>query len=252
MRDPSAGIQNGTCRPRRNERIRSARLARIRSVTFAPGTSIRPTSRSRPAHEDRRPARADGVAVPFEPQQQGVAAELEQAAAVFVGDEQDRLEAASDRIGDLFGALASLAGEPLGQLREARNVDEDGAAFAGPAASGRIVDEMLLENAGHVRNGPLRVRARASAAIVSAGAVRRPREGQDSCGSSGSENERVFGVHSRGAASASCPDYNLLSSPVTIPGHACQRRMAGRSWNCGKMRRHCGAGHTRTPNPRTA
>ena len=84
----------------------------------------------RAAHQDRRAAGARGVTIALEPQKQGIAAELEQAAAVLVGDGQDRLETASDRLGDLFGALAALAREPLGQFRESGDVHEYGGAVA--------------------------------------------------------------------------------------------------------------------------
>ena len=109
------------------------------------------------AHQDGRATGARGVTLALEPHQQRIAAELEQAAAVFVGDEQDRLETAPDRLGDLLGALAALAGEPFGQLREPGDVHEDGAAFRGPASGGRIVDQMLLEDPCHVRNRTFRI-----------------------------------------------------------------------------------------------
>ena len=87
----------------------------MRSVVFAPGTSIRPTSRKRAPHEHGRAAARDGVPAVLEPEQQRIAAELEEARAVFVGDEQNRLETVADGIGDLLRAFAALAREPLGQ-----------------------------------------------------------------------------------------------------------------------------------------
>ena len=63
------------------------------------------------AHQHRRAARARRVAVAIEPEEQRVAAELEQAAAVVVGDREQRLEHASDHVGDLLGAFAALARE---------------------------------------------------------------------------------------------------------------------------------------------
>ena len=110
-----------------------------------------PTSRStRRIRTVARQARA-AWSVALEPQQQRVAAELEQAAAVLVGDQQNRLEAPADRVGDLLGALAALACEPLGQLREAGDVDEGGSALGGPAATVRILRQVLLKDPRHIQ-----------------------------------------------------------------------------------------------------
>ena len=92
------------------------------------------------------------MAFALEPQEQRVASELEQAGAVLIGDLQDRREAAADRIGDLFRAFAALAGELLGQLREARDVGEQCGAFARPSAAIGIVDQVLLENPRQIGN----------------------------------------------------------------------------------------------------
>ncbi len=85
------------------------------------------------AHQHCGATRARGVAVALEPQQQRVAAELEQAARRCRTRPQDRLEAASDRLGDLLRTLAALAREAFGQLREAGDVDERRGAVGGPA-----------------------------------------------------------------------------------------------------------------------
>ena len=124
-----------------------------------------------PAHQDGRATGARGVTLALEPQQQRVAAELEQAAAVVVGDEQDRLETAPDRLGDLLGALAALAGEPFGQLREPGDVHEDGGAVRGPASAGRIVDADAAGGSGPRTEPRVRRRARGPARSARSGSV---------------------------------------------------------------------------------
>ena len=79
----------------------------------------------RAAHPDGRAQRALGVRVALEEQQQRVAAELQQAAAVRVGDREQRGERGLDRLADPLRALRAEPGEPLGQLREAADVGED-------------------------------------------------------------------------------------------------------------------------------
>ncbi|MBK6396615.1 MAG: hypothetical protein IPF73_19620 [Betaproteobacteria bacterium] len=106
------------------------------------------------AHLDRRLACAREVAVAFEPQEQRVAAELEQAAAGVVGDRQDRLEALADHLGDLLGSLAAFRRELLGELREARDVRECRSAFSDPALRARIGDQMLLQHPRDVERRP--------------------------------------------------------------------------------------------------
>ncbi len=106
----------------------------------------------RAAHSHRRRARARRVAVALEPQQERVAAELEQAGAVLVGDLQDRREAAADRVGDLFRALAALARELLGELREPGDVGEHRGAGGAPGRHVRIGEQMQLEDAREVRD----------------------------------------------------------------------------------------------------
>ena len=58
------------------------------------------------------------MAFAFEPEQQRVAAEFEQAAAAIVGDREHQLENVPDQLGDLFGAFAAFARERFGQLGE--------------------------------------------------------------------------------------------------------------------------------------
>src|SRR6266542_2275578 len=69
-------------------------------------------------HEYARATRALGVLVARKPEQQRIAAELDQPAPVLIGDRENRLEAVADHIGDLLGAFPALACELLRELRE--------------------------------------------------------------------------------------------------------------------------------------
>ena len=69
-------------------------------------------------------AARDGVIVALVEQQQGVAAELEQAAALCVGDGEQRGEGRVHHLCDFFRAGSAEAGEPLGHRGEPRDVDE--------------------------------------------------------------------------------------------------------------------------------
>ncbi len=105
------------------------------------------------AHPHRGRAGTRRVVIALEPQQLRVAAELEQAGALLVGDLQDRRETAADRVGDLFRAFAAASPCQLfGELREAGNVGEHGGTLRSPVATLGVVDQMLLENAGQIRN----------------------------------------------------------------------------------------------------
>ena len=95
------------------------------------------------------------MTVALEPQEHGVAAELEQAAAVFVRDQQDGFEAPADRLGDLFGALAPASCKALGETGEAGDVEQRRGAFGDPPSSVGSVDQMLLKNARYVQRQPL-------------------------------------------------------------------------------------------------
>ena len=138
----------------------------------------------RAAHPHRGRAGARRVAIALEPQQERVAAELEQAGAVLVGDLEDRREAAADRVGDLLRALAALARELLGQLREAGDVGEHRGAFRGPVRRVRIGEEVLLQDAREVGNR--RVRRPRPAHGGAAGSV-----------SSSRDSAALFGGHER-------------------------------------------------------
>ena len=102
------------------------------------------------AHQRRRTAGALDVAFALEPEQQRIAPELQQAAAVLVRDLEDRFETASDCLRNLLRALAALAGEPLRQLGETGDIDERGGAVARPVACFRVFEQVPLEDPGNV------------------------------------------------------------------------------------------------------
>ena len=64
------------------------------------------------------------MAGPGEQEQERVAAELQEAAALAVRDREQLGEAAPDGVGELLGADLPALGQPLRELREARDVDE--------------------------------------------------------------------------------------------------------------------------------
>ena len=78
-----------------------------------------------PLHRGRGAARAQLVVVAGEEEEQRVAAELEDVAAVAVGDRDQPLEDAADEQDQLLGAHSALRLEPLGERREARDVERD-------------------------------------------------------------------------------------------------------------------------------
>ncbi len=130
------------------EEVECSRMHALRHPQRHPGAgNVDPADVAQhAAHADRGAAGARRMVGILEPQQQRVAAELEQAGAVVVGDRQDRLEAAADHLGDLLGAFPALPGKPLGQLGEARDVDEGDRAVDRPPALVRMVDQVLLQD----------------------------------------------------------------------------------------------------------
>ena len=106
----------------------------------------------RGAHPHGGRARPNRMSLAREEQQQRVAAELEQAATVRVGHGEQLGEAGLDRLGDLFGALFALAGQLLGQFREAGDVDEHDAALERPRGLVRRMRELAHEDPGDVRS----------------------------------------------------------------------------------------------------
>ena len=76
----------------------------------------------RDLHRQRSVGAAAAVVVAPEQHEQGVAAELDDLAAVSVGGVDQRRETHVDQLGDLLGAGLALAGQLLRQRREARDV----------------------------------------------------------------------------------------------------------------------------------
>ena len=79
----------------------------------------------RPLHVGCGAGRALGVPLVGEEQEQGVAAELEHVAAVPLGDGDQIVEDRRDALHELLGAGLPVHREPLGECREARDVDRD-------------------------------------------------------------------------------------------------------------------------------
>ena len=80
---------------------------------------------------------------PGEEQQQRVAAELDQTAAVLIGRGEQLAEHESDDVGDLLGSHPAEPGQPLRHLREARDVDEHHRAVDGLHAQVGLLDDPL-------------------------------------------------------------------------------------------------------------
>ena len=76
------------------------------------------------AHFDRRSARPVGMLGTFEQQQEPVATELQQPTTPRVGEIEHRAERTIQNIGQLLSTETSPPDKPLGQAREARNVDK--------------------------------------------------------------------------------------------------------------------------------
>ena len=130
----------------------------------------------RPPHPHRRAAGVRHVIVFLEQQQQRVAAELDEAAVVGVGDRQQVGEAGLDRVRDLLGALLPHLRELLGQLREAGDVDEDDGALRRPPRRFGILGEVAQQDPGHVgRGGGLAARLRLDLRYHARLTSRRPR-----------------------------------------------------------------------------
>ena len=88
---------------------------------------------------------------PGEPEQEGVAAELQQAAVLAVGDREQLGEDGPEHLGDLLGAHLAVAGQALGHLREPGDVDEDHRSFEGPEGQVRLFGEPADQQPGGVR-----------------------------------------------------------------------------------------------------
>ena len=93
----------------------------------------------RAPHADRGGDAVRGVVLPREEQEQGVSAELDQAAAVCVGRAQQLAEHEADDVGHLLGADAAQPRQPLGHLGEAGDVDEHDRPLERPHPHVRIL-----------------------------------------------------------------------------------------------------------------
>ncbi len=85
----------------------------------------RPAPLDERAHVEAGRRGPGGVLGPLEQHEQGVAAELEDVAAVAVDDLDHPAEALVQQLGQLLGALAPERGESLGERREAGDVGRD-------------------------------------------------------------------------------------------------------------------------------
>lgn len=96
-----------------------------------------------------------------EGQEEGVAAELEEGAAVLTGQVEKAPEAAPDHVGHLFGACPAASGQALREAGEPGHVDEDERAVdlapAGTDVGVRPLDpefgQVWSERAGRGRDG---------------------------------------------------------------------------------------------------
>ena len=89
------------------------------------GGRLRSSDRSqRRPHLECRTRRSRGVIVTLVEQQQGVAAELEQATALCIGHGEQGGEGRVHHLRDFLGAGSTEAGKPLGHCGESRDVDE--------------------------------------------------------------------------------------------------------------------------------
>ena len=93
----------------------------------------------RAPHADRGGDAVRGVVLTREEQEQGVPAELDQAAAVGVGRAQQLAEHEADDVGHLLGADAAQPRQPLGHLGEAGDVDEHDRPLERPHPHVRIL-----------------------------------------------------------------------------------------------------------------
>ena len=106
------------------------------------------------AHGDRPPRAMRGVVVAGEGQEQGVAAELQERAALGVRDLEHPGEHVVQDFGELLGADATAPGQPLRQGREPRDVDEAAGRLQRPPARAGRVEVPLQDEARDVRREP--------------------------------------------------------------------------------------------------
>ena len=97
----------------------------MRSSTGPTELSALPISSIVHCMSEAAPARALGVPLADEEQEQRVAAELEHVAAVALGDRDQLVEDGRDAADELLGAGLAVDREPLGERGEAGDVDRD-------------------------------------------------------------------------------------------------------------------------------
>jgi len=107
-----------------------------------------------PAHLDGGPAAAGLVVGSGEVQEEGVTAELQQAATVGHGQVEQGHEARPDGGRELLGTDPAVTGQALGQLGEARDVHEDDGARLDPEPLVGPPGQPLDAQPGEVRGEP--------------------------------------------------------------------------------------------------
>ena len=142
----------------------------IRKRTCMPGTSMRPPAPQLAAHPDCSCTGSCLVANFGEEEEQGVAAELQQARAFGIRHRQQLGEAPTDRVGQLFGPDPAPPRDVLRELREAGDVDEHHRAVDLLHRRGARIGEPLDGEAreigseeSRIHGGPARVRGAATA-----------------------------------------------------------------------------------------
>ena len=118
--------------------------SRVHLELDRPGRRSRPTDRAkRSPHLECRASGSACVLLAVVEQQQRVAAELEQAAALCVRDAEERGERRVHHLGDLLGARSAEAREALRHRGEARDVDEcDGSLDLAPRCRGLVAEPL--------------------------------------------------------------------------------------------------------------
>jgi hypothetical protein len=102
------------------------------------------------AHGDRGGAGTRGMVIAVEPQQQRIAAELDQRCAHVVGLRQQRGEAGVDRVGQLLGALVARSRQALGESGETGHVSEHDGRFEAAHPFTRRLLEVFEQHGGDV------------------------------------------------------------------------------------------------------
>ena len=123
----------------------------IRSVTVPPATRSRPTRSIVRCISQQARRRALRVVGAVEQEQQRVAAPLEQAGTPVVGLVEQRREHAVERVAHELRADLALPREPLGERREARDVDEHQRSVDREVACVRRLPQPLDQESWNVR-----------------------------------------------------------------------------------------------------